>query len=91
MTDAQNLPVTELDVRPLRKPDKHSTIFAEYDALSVGSAFVLVNDHDPIHLHDEFEAVHPGRYGWDYLSREPRSFRIRISKLAPSVDLPSHS
>jgi uncharacterized protein (DUF2249 family) len=34
----------ELDVRPLRKPDKHPTIFTTYARLSVGESFVLVND-----------------------------------------------
>lgn len=72
----------ELDVRPLRKPDKHPTIFATYDALAVGSSFVLVNDHDPRHLRDEFDRDHAGTHGWDYLSREPRDWRIRITKLA---------
>ena len=42
-----------LDVRGMRKPDKHPTIFATYTALPVGGAFVLVNDHDPQHLHEE--------------------------------------
>jgi uncharacterized protein (DUF2249 family)/quercetin dioxygenase-like cupin family protein len=79
--------VQELDVRGMRKPDKHPTIFAAYAALPVGGAFVLVNDHDPQHLHDEFEADHGGSYGWDYLNREMRDWRIRISKLA-STPLP---
>jgi uncharacterized protein (DUF2249 family) len=37
----------ELDVRQLRKPDKHPTIFAAYPDLPVGGSFVLVNNHDP--------------------------------------------
>jgi uncharacterized protein (DUF2249 family) len=37
----------ELDVRELRKPDKHPTIFAAFGALAVGDSFVLVNNHDP--------------------------------------------
>jgi len=77
----------ELDVRSLRKPDKHPTIFATYGALPVGGSFVLVNDHDPRHLRDEFETDHPGGYGWEYLNREPRDWRIRITKLA-STPLP---
>ncbi|MEU4535462.1 DUF2249 domain-containing protein [Streptosporangium sp. NPDC023825] len=72
----------ELDVRPLRKPDKHPTIFATYGALAVGDSFVLVNNHDPRHLRDEFDAEHPGGYGWDYLDKGPRTWRIRITKLA---------
>lgn len=75
-------PVQELDVRPLRKPDKHPTIFATYAELPVGGSFVLVNDHDPKHLRQEFETEHPGGHGWEYLSREPRNWRIRITKLA---------
>jgi quercetin dioxygenase-like cupin family protein len=43
---------------------------------------VLVNDHDPRHLRDEFETEYPGGYSWEYLSTEPRSWRIRITKLA---------
>ena len=77
----------ELDVRPLRKPDKHPAIFAAYAAVPVGESLVLVNDHDPQHLHDEFEVEHPGGYAWDYLARYPGAWRIRITKLA-STPLP---
>jgi uncharacterized protein (DUF2249 family) len=52
----------ELDVRPLRKPDKHPAIFRTYDSLAAGESFVLVNNHDPRHLREEFEAEHPGGY-----------------------------
>ncbi|OBH64815.1 hypothetical protein A5685_20070 [Mycobacterium colombiense] len=71
----------ELDVRQLRKPDKHPTIFASYAALQVGESFVLVNNHDPRHLHDEFEADYPGGYDWEYLDKGPTVWRIRIGKL----------
>lgn len=76
------MPDNELDVRPLRKPDKHPTIFATYQRLSVGESFVLVNNHDPKHLHDEFEADHAGSYDWEYLEKGPAVWRIRITKLA---------
>lgn len=72
----------ELDVRGMHKPDKHPAIFAAYDALPVGGAFILINDHDPKHLRDEFETDHPRGYGWEYLSRERRNWRIRITRLA---------
>ena len=41
---------SELDVRSMRKPDKHPAIFQAFDALAVGESFVLVNNHDPRHL-----------------------------------------
>ena len=72
----------ELDVRPLPKPAKHPAIFQAYDGLVVGESFVLVNDHDPRHLRDEFEVEHPGGYAWEYVARERGAYRIRISKLA---------
>ena len=74
-----------LDVRGMRKPDKHPTIFATFRDLPVGEAFVLVNDHDPVHLHDEFEAEVPGSYSWEYLNKEIRDFRIRIGRTAATA------
>jgi uncharacterized protein (DUF2249 family) len=72
----------ELDVRPLRKSDKHPAIFAAYGGLPVGRSFVLVNNHDPKHLHEEFEADHAGSYDWQYVEKGPPVWRIRISKLS---------
>jgi uncharacterized protein (DUF2249 family) len=77
----------ELDVRPLRKPDKHPAIFQAYAAVPAGGSLLLVNDHDPRHLRDEFEVEHPGSYAWDYLAKDPGAWRIRITKLA-STPLP---
>lgn len=74
--------IQELDVRGMHKPHKHPTIFATYADLPAGGAFVLVNDHDPRHLREEFEADHAGSYGWEYLNREVRDWRIKITKLA---------
>jgi uncharacterized protein (DUF2249 family)/quercetin dioxygenase-like cupin family protein len=73
--------VPELDVRSLRKPDKHPAIFAAYDALPAGAHLVLVNDHDPKHLRDEFERDQPASFAWEYLTTEPRNWRIKITKL----------
>ena len=72
----------ELDVRGMKKPDKHPTIFATYDTLSVGESFVLVNDHDPKHLRNEFETDHPGEFGWEYKATEMRNWQVKITKLA---------
>jgi len=71
----------ELDVRPLRKPDKHPRVFATYDSLPVGEAFVLINNHDPRHLRDEFDTDQPNSFGWEYVEQGPEVWRIRISKL----------
>ena len=78
----------ELDVRQLRKPDKHPTIFAAYAALAVGEAFVLVNNHDPKHLRAEFDVDYPDSYGWEYLEKGPAGRRIRITKLTAVLGSP---
>ncbi|MGB3698202.1 MAG: DUF2249 domain-containing protein [Gordonia sp. (in: high G+C Gram-positive bacteria)] len=74
------MPDVTLDVREIPKPQRHPKIFGLFDSLAVGEAVILVNDHDPRHLHDEFEEKLPGGYGWEYLVREKRDYRIRISK-----------
>lgn len=76
-----------LDVRGIRRADKHALVLSRYDDLDPDTSFVLVDDDDPIHVRDDFERDHPGSYGWDYLSCEPRRWRIRISKNA-STPLP---
>ncbi|MEP6559610.1 MAG: DUF2249 domain-containing protein [Nakamurella sp.] len=84
-TGTRTSQTTELDVRPLRKPDKHPTIFARYAELSAGDSFVLVNDHEPKHLKEEFQANYPGSYQWECLQGEPRDWRIRITKLTSTA------
>ncbi|CAJ1498266.1 DUF2249 domain-containing protein [[Mycobacterium] burgundiense] len=70
----------QLDVRGLPKPDKHPAIFAAYAHLPVGGSFVLVNNHDPKHLRDEFDADYPGSHDWTYLQRGPKEWHILIGK-----------
>ncbi len=72
----------ELDVRLTRKPDKHPAIFRAYSELPAGESLLLVNDHDPRHLHDEFEVEFPGGYAWDCVAEDRGDYRIRITKLA---------
>ena len=81
-TDLTQTGPAELDVRELRKPDKHPAIFARVDALAAGESFVLLNNHYPRHLRDEFDVEHPGGYGWEVVENGPRVWRVRIGKLA---------
>jgi uncharacterized protein (DUF2249 family) len=75
----------ELDVRSLPKPQKHPAIFRAYAALAAGESLVLVNDHDPRHLRDEFEVEYPGGHGWEYVARDRGAWRIRVTKLAATA------
>ncbi|MFT4200297.1 DUF2249 domain-containing protein [Gordonia sp. (in: high G+C Gram-positive bacteria)] len=75
----------EIDVREIPKSQRHPKIFALFDSLSAGEALVLVNDHDPRHLRDEFDVERPGGYSWDYLNRERGNYRIRIGKTSSTA------
>jgi len=75
----------QLDVRGMRKPEKHPAIFQAYAGLGVGESLVLVNDHDPRHLRDEFEVEYPGGYSWDYLARDRGAWQIKITKRAATA------
>ena len=71
-----------LDVRNEPPARRHDLIFARYDGLAPGAAFVLVNDHDPKPLWYQFEAEHTGAYSWDYLEQGPEVWRVRIGRPA---------
>lgn len=76
------MPDKELDVRALPAPDRHAAILQTYEALSVGESVVLVTNHDPHHLREEFDTDHPGSHGWEYIDQSPDTWRIHITKLA---------
>lgn len=70
----------EVDVRAIPREQRHPCIFTAFARLGSGGSFVLINNHDPKHLHREFEATYPGNYHWDYLETGPERWRIRISR-----------
>lgn len=55
-------------------------ILDRYASLAVDESFELVNDHDPLHLRQDFDREMPGSYGWDYLEHGPEVWRVRITR-----------
>lgn len=82
----------ELDLRDVPRPQRHPLVFARFDALAIGESFELVNDHDPIPLHRQMDAMRPGQAEWSYVERGPELFRIRVRRVAalsgPSIPAP---
>ena len=70
----------ELDAREIKPPEKHQTIFNKYDDLQAGEQFVLVNDHDPKPLFNQFHKQRTGRFTWEYLEQGPEVWRVAIGK-----------
>ena len=47
--------VAEIDVRTIAPYERHAQLFARFDALQTGEAFVIVNDHNPVPLHMQLD------------------------------------
>ncbi|GBD86659.1 hypothetical protein BMS3Abin03_00580 [bacterium BMS3Abin03] len=74
--------IKELDIRPIIPREKHTTIFATFEALNIGEAFQLINDHDPKPLYYEMEAERKGTFEWKYVEQGPEVWRVNIKKIA---------
>lgn len=72
----------ELDLREVPRPQRHPLVFAKFDGLAVGESFVVINDHDPVPLNRQMDAMRPGQVAWEYIKRGPDIFRIRILRIA---------
>lgn len=72
----------EIDVRVIPPRERHPLIFDTFDALAVGEAFQIVNDHDPKPLYYQFMAEKPGQVGWTYLQDGPETWRVEIARTA---------
>jgi uncharacterized protein (DUF2249 family) len=76
-----------MDVRPIPCSIKHSLIMKTWYQLPVGDYFILLNDHDPVPLRYQFQAQFGNALGWEYIEQGPEDFRVKISKLAPVVQV----
>lgn len=71
-----------VDVRTEEPRVRHELIFNTFGELPPGTAFVLVNDHDPKPLYYQLAAENAGEFSWDYLEQGPEVWRVRIGRLA---------
>jgi len=78
-TPAENV-ADPLDVRLLPPAQRHTVIFARFDALPIGGSFTIVNDHDPKPLHYQLDAEYKGELIWQYLEQGPVVWRVTLGK-----------
>ncbi len=76
----------QLDLRDLHPRDRHPLVFSRLAALAAGEALVLVNDHDPVPLHYQLDAVHPQQFAWAYGEEGPERWSVTITNRARTVD-----
>jgi uncharacterized protein (DUF2249 family)/iron-sulfur cluster repair protein YtfE (RIC family) len=72
----------ELDARVVPHAIRHATIFGALDAVTPGSALILLAPHDPIPLLAQVEQRHPGAFAVEYLERGPETWRLRFRRRA---------
>ncbi len=80
MSESSTQNMTVIDVREIAPRERHPLIFRTFDELEPGSAFILVNDHEPRPLFYQFEIERQQQFAWDYLEEGPDVWRVRISK-----------
>ena len=78
MPENTNEPV--VDVREIPPRQRHPLIFDTFANLPVGSALLLVNDHDPKPLYYSFLHEREGLFAWEYLEQGPTVWKVRIAK-----------
>lgn len=70
-----------MDVRAIPCSVKHGLIIKTWLALPVSEHFILLNDHDPVRMQQQFAAQWPDTFAWQHLAQGPDEFRIKITKL----------
>jgi uncharacterized protein (DUF2249 family) len=70
-----------MDVRAIPCSIKHGWIVKTWLELPAGEHFILLNDHDPARLREQFAAQWPESFAWEYLDKGPDEFRVKITKL----------
>ena len=70
----------QIDVRSIPPRERHPLLFQTFDELEAGTAFELINDHDPKPLYYQFQVERPGTVAWEYLEEGPEVWRVKIGK-----------
>ncbi|MFY3745560.1 DUF2249 domain-containing protein [Anaeromyxobacter sp. Red801] len=72
-----------IDLRTLPPQVRHGLVFQCFDALATGESMVIVNDHDPMPLLQQFRFVRPGEAQHEYVEQGPTAWQVRIARKAP--------
>lgn len=76
---------TTIDVRVLAPKEKHPTIIQTLQNAGDGEIVEIINDHDPIPLFYQLQALFHSGINWNYLSNGPDVWQVEISKKEAAV------
>ena len=85
MTTTLIQPTHVLDLRTIAPRERHALIFSRFDALAIGQALHLVNDHNPQPLRYQFDDRSYGQFEWTVLEAGPTVWRIQIARTADAA------
>ena len=71
-----------VDVRLIAPAERHPAIFAAFQALNPGEQLVLLNDHEPVPLHQQMQALWPEQFAWDAQPTGQGDWSVRITRRA---------
>jgi uncharacterized protein (DUF2249 family) len=60
--------------------ERHAFIFKSFDNLAAGESLVIVNNHDPVPLLNQFRQHRPDAFVHEYLEEGPTCWRLRLTK-----------
>lgn len=75
----------EVDIREVSKNQGHRMVFDAYEKLGPDDTLILINDHEPQDLRDEFDRELDGSFSWETLSAKDDEYRVRIIKRATTA------
>lgn len=70
-----------IDAQSIPGPVRHATIFKTFDDLQDGSALVIVNNHDPLPLLNQFNEQRSNQFTQEYLAHGPTEWKVKITKI----------
>jgi uncharacterized protein (DUF2249 family) len=82
MTATLTQPTQVLELQKIPPRERHPLIFGCFDALHIGQALQLVNDHNPQPLRYQFQDRAYGQFEWATLEAGPAVWRIQITRVA---------
>ncbi|MDD4976057.1 MAG: DUF2249 domain-containing protein [Bacteriovorax sp.] len=70
-----------IDAQKIPGPVRHATIFQTFAELQIGSSLVIINNHDPRPLLNQFTEQMPGQFTQEYLAQGPIEWKVKITKI----------
>ena len=76
---------TKVDLRDIPARDRPGLVFNTYRLLEAGQTMDLINDQDPLSLHQQLQESDPGGFRWDCTKLGASDWRVRIVRMSSAA------